>query len=341
MKSRMKAVRLARAEEARRSAGGDINEECKEKRAFRGQYATGGDFDIHAKLDVDMGQIGCFDKWLPHEGHYSSSHSIASTEPLRKKLFEITGPNELLEDMVQFVNCVLIHSCSSYCLRSSKRKRASMDSDGSISRDPVYECRFHYGFENQGVVARTDGKAAHHVAMLETHSGVTTFAPSRDHPRIVAGPAKISRIYAGINILTFNKQTTRTKCCICIGNFDMQAIISPTDDIPDAMKDGNGTVIENIVAYLEDNPLGDDDGSIIKEIRDNRSMLNRDEYACRVCDYVVAYACKGEISATGAVGLFKEILHSPNLSDNTSFQSLALRLNMKVLKSRCVLKAFF
>ena len=118
----------------------------------------------------------------------------------------------------------------------------------------------------------------------------------------------------------------------------MQAIISPTCDIPDAMSNGSGTVIDNIVSYLEANPLGDDDdGNIIKDIRSKRSLCNRDEYACRVCDYVVAYACKGEISATGAVELFKEIVESPNLSDNTSFQSLALRLNMKVLKSRCEL----
>ena len=201
MKNRKIAVKYARAEERRRLGGGSIKDECSKKRDFRGQYVRSEEFCTPMKLDVDIGQIGCFDKWLPHEGHYSSSHSVASTEPLRRKLFEITGDGELLEDLVQFVNCVMIHCCSSYCLRASKRKRLTIADDGTATRTTVYECRFHYGFENTGVVARTDGKAAHHMAMLETFSGVTTFAPPRDHPRIVAGPTKIARIYAGTNFL--------------------------------------------------------------------------------------------------------------------------------------------
>ena len=54
----------------------------------------------------------------------------------------------------------------------------------------------------------------------------------------------------------------------------------------------------------------------------------------RLVDYVVGYACKGEISSTDAQKMFRKLVGNADLDENTSFTSLALRLNMMVLKSR-------
>lgn len=59
------------------------------------------------------------------------------------------------------------------------------------------------------------------------------------------------------------------------------------------------------------------------KIRFGELQFNKDEYAERVCDYVVAYACKGEISASGAVAMFEEMLSSDAVTDSTSFSCLA------------------
>jgi hypothetical protein len=40
------------------------------------------------------------------------------------------------------------------------------------------------------------------------------------------------------------------------------------------------------------------------------------------------------VSASGATKLFSDMIASPDVSDNTSFKTLAMRLNQKVLKSR-------
>ena len=53
----------------------------------------------------------------------------------------------------------------------------------------------------------------------------------------------------------------------------------------------------------------------------------------RLVDYVVGYACKGEISSTDAQFMFRRLVGNNAIDGTTSFNSLALRLNMMVLKS--------
>jgi hypothetical protein len=54
---------------------------------------------------------------------------------------------------------------------------------------------------------------------------------------------------------------------------------------------------------------------------------------------VVGYACKGEISATGAVDMFEKILASSKVAASSSFKSVALKAQMQILKNRQVAAA--
>ena len=65
-----------------------------------------------------------------------------------------------------------------------------------------------------------------------------------------------------------------------------------------------------------------------------RRYLNKDEYCERVCDYVVAYACKGEVSSTEAAEMFAQIIRSDKLDGTTPLASLLHKLNSKLVASK-------
>ena len=100
--------------------GAAMPEETAEERTFREKYVLGD--------DVPCDQIGNFARWPAPEGFYNSVRNgperAAVTKPLRTKVYELSPGNtkEAVDDLCAFVNSVLLHSCSSYCLRSSKRK---------------------------------------------------------------------------------------------------------------------------------------------------------------------------------------------------------------------------
>ena len=138
---------------------------------------------------------------------------------------------------------------------------------------PLYECRFHYGMQNEGVVERTDGKPCHKHPRLATHNSVTMLEAPRDHPRMVAGPMYICRAYGG--------------------NCDSQLILAPDEDIQeDIFAAAGDSIVEKLISYMQEQNLDAGERKVLQEIRSQRSYTNRDEYAERVCDYVVAYACE-------------------------------------------------
>ena len=205
--------------------------EKPEETQFREKYCVTGH-------DVDWAggrpNIGNIDRWVPHEGMRGTSYAEADRKPLRTKIYEIADGVGMTEiaDLIHFVNCVLVHSCSSYCLRDTGRKKKH--SDGTPMR--VYECRFHFGEQNSGVTARSDGRACHKDPLLETWAGITMFAPPRDCPRLVAGPHRLCRGYGG--------------------NSDMQLLLAPRNDVPEHLLEGedqtlDGTIITRVEAYLD------------------------------------------------------------------------------------------
>jgi len=76
----------------------------------------------------------------------------------------------------------------------------------------------------------------------------------------------------------------------------------------------------------------------LQKLYKQKTVLNRSEYCERLIDYVVAYACKGEVSSTDAVQMFAQIAQSA-LCVTTSVATLAQRLNMKLMKSREIPKS--
>ena len=67
-----------------------------------------------------------------------------------------------------------------------------------------------------------------------------------------------------------------------------------------------------------------------------RKYLNKEDYLRIICDYCVAYCCKGEKSPADAVKLFGTLVQ--NAADHTTFSSLCQRLNMLVLKQRSIVR---
>lgn len=128
--------------------------------------------------DVEPHSVGNIDEWVHHEG----CNRTGGSECLRKKTFEMADEDRRA-DSIQFANRVLLHQCSSYCLRKFKLKNGGY----------ICECRFHYGLENALVKARTDGKQARKCPALVTRKGLTYFEAERDHPRFVQGCESLAR----------------------------------------------------------------------------------------------------------------------------------------------------
>jgi hypothetical protein len=96
-------------------------------------------------MDVPTEEVGNIDKWFGHEADLTRGgefRSVPGSRPqrhqsdtrdrecLRKKVYQVAGraSESVVQDMIEFVNLVLIHSCSSYCLRT---KRSSTQPVGS------------------------------------------------------------------------------------------------------------------------------------------------------------------------------------------------------------------
>ena len=273
--------------------------------------------------NTPAGEVGNVDRWVGHEG----TAEKPSFAPLRKKIFQVMAEFpvaeergvKLLDDLIDFSNLVLLHCCSSYCLRVVKRKRGEGEEEQKLVL-----CRMHYGEENAAVKARTDGKAVRNAPALVTIKGVTYLLGERDHPRFVQGSAPLARGWCA--------------------NLDFQPVLASLNDIPTIDPTEFADVLEwceaeeQKAAELATSAAASEEAAAEakaqREVFASRRYFNREEYCSRLIDYCVAYACKGEVSSNEAVLIFHKLIHSKNLPTSTSFKSLAQRLNMKVLQSR-------
>jgi hypothetical protein len=177
-------------------------------------------------------------------------------------------------------------------------------------------CRMEYGKENKLVAARTDGKPAQREPSLDLRNGLSVLAPSRDHPRIVAGPAELMRIYGA--------------------NSDLQLVLVPKLDVENL--EDKSTVIEwalrEVSRFKE---LADNLKEIEVELYNNRKYMNVDSCLNVLKDYVAGYCCKGEKSPKDAVLMLKTILiNAP--SGATTFSNIFHKLTQKLLSSRTVVQ---
>eukprot|EP01052_Picozoa_sp_SAG31_P020803 SAG31_NODE_1580_length_7835_cov_4.074457_4_plen_253_part_00 len=201
------------------------------------------------------------------------------------------------DDLTKFVNAVMVHQCSSCCLRRGKKKPkrgkkrtraggagSTADGDATAAGASEYkmECRMGFGYENPRNSVRTDGRRVHPRAMLETRRGVTRIDPSHDHPRVVAGPHRLARQYCA--------------------NLDMQVLLALVDDydmdffgIDVADGDAFFASLQQVVEAL-----GTARFETYKAVRAKRSYLDPLDTAEGLSCYVNSYACKAEISAAAA-----------------------------------------
>jgi hypothetical protein len=80
----------------------------------------------------------------------------------------------------------------------------------------------------------------------------------------------------------------------------------------------------------------DDNRAVLSALRDvyhARPYFDKIDYCERLINYLVAYACKGEMSATEASSMFRSLAAS-DLPDDTPVMSLARKLAFRVLKAR-------
>jgi hypothetical protein len=168
--------------------------------------------------------------------------------------------------------------------------------------------------------SNTRGKVSRERPVLEHVRGMTNFVAPRDHPRMQQGAADLARAY--------------------MANSDMQPVVAASDTvgpIPAGVAwSQDGYDIEELYVQLEKQHAAQFEGRL-EEFADlvrGRKYLDSGEYLERLIDYVVGYACKGEVSVQEAVGLFSALMMGSEVSDSVTMASLAQRINMRLLKQR-------
>jgi hypothetical protein len=151
-----------------------------------------------------------------------------------------------------------------------------------------------------------------------SRSCTTRFAPARDHPRAVAGMwALFGRAWGA--------------------NFDTQWMAAPTHDLPAVIQTDAADAaafwdsLNSYFRVLEQNPAVKD---ATLEIRKARAYTDLNGYLEDVTDYVAGYICKDAVSVDDVGAIFEDLVR--NCEDGTSFQSLAMQMQMRVLKSRAL-----
>lgn len=174
-----------------------------------------------------------------------------------------------------------------------------------------------FGKENKLVAARTDGKPAQKEPSLDLRNGLSVLAPSRDHPRIIAGPQDIMRAYGA--------------------NYDLQLVLVPFNDV-ETLVDQTKVCEWALKEIAEFEDLDNSLKEIQVELYNNRKYMNVDACMNVVKDYIAGYACKGEKSPKDAVLMLKTILiNAP--SGATTFSNIFHKLSQKLLSCRTVVSA--
>ena len=206
---------------------------------------------------------------------------------------------------------MLLHQCSSYCLRVVQTGRGD---NATLECD----CRMHFGQENKFLSSRTDGKPARTKNACVCRKGLLYIEPKRDHPRMVAEPLELIRAYGA--------------------NADFQIILGALNDVPQV--DPNQCILDifeqyDIAINIEDQNARKIRLKNLAEVVQSRKYFNGEILCDGLIDYVVAYACKGEVSSIDSVRLFKALISS-DLPPNTTFKCLAQKMGMSLLKSTTI-----
>jgi hypothetical protein len=256
--------------------------------------------------DVAPHLVGNAAKWPPHEG----SGDAPNRRCLRVKVMDLKTSEERDQNKLDFVNLTSLHKCSGYCL--TKRVDRGPQSEDVID-DVQWACRFGYGVENKAVAARTDGMPVHQAPLIDFRNGLPFLDPSRNHPRLVAGPQDLTWAYRA--------------------NADLQLVIAASGLVPDL----NGQcVLDWAEQYTtEFDGLPEEERNNLREVYQKRSYMNRSDHMRALTNYVAGYMCKGEKGPIDSVNMLRNIVESET-PDSTSFASIAQRHLRKLICSRVI-----
>ena len=278
---------------------------------------------VTGSSDYDPNEVGNVDKWPGHEG---VNNTVNDSSCLRMKTFQIPVSVES-EDLIEFANRVMLHCCSSYCLRKTLAK----DNNGNN----IMDCRMHFRNENPNVKAHTDGKLCRKDPVLVVIKGIVHLELPRDHPRFVQGSIQLSKGWSA--------------------NFDFQVILGPEQCMEKLQfLDSNGNYFsdagedrlqESVLEWMETLQSRIEASSITyPEFINNlvffftkRKYLDNEAYMQNIIDYACGYVTKGETSPDEALQIYKRLLNTA--ADDTEFGNLAQKVNMALLKTRSVCKA--
>ena len=274
-------------------------------KAQRGRLVRGT--DVHKN---DTGNIDC---WPPPEGRKRGTFAKHVYKPLRTMTYQLKEKGEEEEDAMHFDSKCNLHTCTTdYCLKDrGKRGRDKRTNEVRV----VLECRFGFGTQNRHGRG-TEGKAARRKPeILFDGRGVASLAPEQDHPRKNAGDDHMSRTWAG--------------------NMDLSLIIAPTDE------QTSGPHTNSLMAFLtaETNRLQgsahkDRLATALHELNDARPWRDKAVYAQGVSNYVVAYCCKGEVSAQACADMLTNILRDKTVRNDSSFTYMARMLTARMMSTR-------
>ena len=103
---------------------------------------------------------------------------------MRKCILCQRNQNELKALHTDIVNKVMLHSCSSYCLRRKTVSTREKGEDGQPIKQVVRYCRFHFGQYDEEKKTSAGKESNPFVARL-TEGQITRYEGKNDHPRMV------------------------------------------------------------------------------------------------------------------------------------------------------------
>ena len=110
--------------------------------------------------------------WPPPEG--TAQPVTHDQDPLVKMLMDVSATQDaVLEDYLQLVNRVGLHSCSDYCLRTPRHPQPGLQPNERVCR-MEYASEFHRGKEHRDSAA-----------VVKDRNGALRLKLPRDHPRVI------------------------------------------------------------------------------------------------------------------------------------------------------------
>jgi hypothetical protein len=287
-----------------------------------GGYKTWGELDLDGTMELadrvaapcdkrKGAKMGALERWPAPEGlgekpgaKTLTTYLVEERARWRRARAAGRGPEPSraeLMGLAEHTDRCSLHGCSEYCIR-----------DGC--------CRMGFG-EVGPNGEKPMGKASRSEPALVHLRGMTNLEAARTHPRMQQCSPPLSRSWGANN--------------------DMQIVAAASDTsgkMPDGIKwsPSDGYDVENLYTELEKQHLLQHAGKLdeFHALMRTRRYLDAGEYLERLIDYVVGYACKGEVSVKEAVGLFTTLMKGSEVSDSATMASLAQRINMRLLKQR-------